>query len=631
MKKNYVLLLMTTLVIFSFLQSCQKDELEFSSEEIISATENDLLKNSYSGKKLKNPYAVENMKKAFKNVKEKNKANKNKVEEDGPERYIIIEDDYTVETSHLYLKFEPATEEEVFEMKKDSTMVLFDYPLDVEFTDEYLDNRTSSDLNAIPIYYTSVPVEKEISANTSPQVIEELYIPEEDPYFDSELQKGKVSKEDKEELLDRLIIEAFKLTDNEDQLEDTSSKEDKKDQNKSFGGYIGEKWTPSGIIKIWDNTFSEEITENVFSHYEYFPCETNDTDLQQPGGPGGLDDGSGTCQRAVYITETTTTDGKFVPLEGAQVLMRQWFTIRQAITDKDGKFTTASLRGTSRYIIQWERYHYSIRNGSVFQAETRGPRVKEQAWIKNIKGGDDEYHGMIHTAAHDYYYGDRFGLTSPPRNSMFGRQMKIAARETAPWGISSSYSHVRGDLTLGIAAHIHIKAWQEPSDRVYGTTIHELGHAAHSVVDRHNYDNIVRDAWVSPWQGGAIKHNNRRLLETWARTVEILFSIKRYKDKFGLDYKYYQRNYQDQTTLGNIHYTSAGYDMTEEINQREHRLYGNGSTLYPIDRVSGYTVKQLEEALEGADSWWQWRDNIRNRFNNPTEIYLNELFANWPN
>jgi hypothetical protein len=33
---------------------------------------------------------------------------------------------------------------------------------------------------------------------------------------------------------------------------------------------------------------------------------------------------------------------------------------------------------SARYIIQWERYNYSIRNGSFFQAELRGPVKKKK-------------------------------------------------------------------------------------------------------------------------------------------------------------------------------------------------------------------------------------------------------------
>jgi hypothetical protein len=58
---------------------------------------------------------------------------------------------------------------------------------------------------------------------------------------------------------------------------------------------------------------------------------------------------------------------------------------------------------------------------------------------------------MIHTAAHIYYYGSRFGLTSPPTNSFWRKQMKIAAREQN--GVSS-HVHQRRWIHL---AQIHIK------------------------------------------------------------------------------------------------------------------------------------------------------------------------------
>ena len=46
----------------------------------------------------------------------------------------------------------------------------------------------------------------------------------------------------------------------------------------------------------------------------------------------------------------------YKPVQGAQVLIRQWFTVRQGITDANGNFSTSSVRGSARYILQWERY-----------------------------------------------------------------------------------------------------------------------------------------------------------------------------------------------------------------------------------------------------------------------------------
>ena len=52
---------------------------------------------------------------------------------------------------------------------------------------------------------------------------------------------------------------------------------------------------------------------------------------------------------------------------------------------------------------------------------------------------------------------------------------------------------------------------------------------------------------------------------------------------------------------------------------------------FPVDRVNSYTLKQLEQSLIGERSWWQWRDNLKSRFDNPTEQFVNELFNNWEN
>lgn len=620
---------MVALIFLSY--SCEKEELEFTEQE--SVTETTTLptnKKVENGKKLQNPYSVKNMRKALGNVKEKNK---NKAE--GADQYIIIDDDYSVSTSHLYLKFEPSTEEEVYQMKKDSSLVFFDYPLDVECTDEFLDNRTSTNPDAIPQYYTAVPVEKPITTTLSPIVLEDLYIPEEDPYFDDAIKgTGKASKTDKDELLKRLLKEAYILTENEDQLDDKSVQDKSENQNK--GWIFGTRWTPSGNIQIWDNTFSGIERVRTFPYYEYYPCDTTIQDPTQPPGLSPIDDGgTGTCQRAVYNYKNVITDGKYVPLEGAQVLMRQWFTIRQGITDSNGNFSTSSLKGNARYIIQWERYEYSIRNGTVFQAETRGPRVKEQAWNKKIKGGDDEYHGMIHTAAYDYYYGNRFGLTSPSKNNPYKRQMKIGARE-----VDGSSSHIPffSMASKGIVPQIFLKAWGDPSDVVYGTTIHELTHSAHRELDRASYNDVVWDAYTnvcfsSPLFNcnanlGPTANNNRRLMETWARTVEIFLTNKRYQIKYGLSRYMYENNLQNQRILPNIHYTSAGWDMMDNTNQR---TTPNFNSLLPQDRVSGYTITQLQSALIGARSWNQWRDNIKNKYYNSTEQHLDELFANWPN
>jgi len=91
------------------------------------------------------------------------------------------------------------------------------------------------------------------------------------------------------------------------------------------------------------------------------------------------------------------------------------------------------------------------------------------------------------------------------------------------------------------------------------------------------------------------------------------------------DYEYEYRNRQDLPINAQPYYTSAGYDLIDTINQRN--LNG---ILYPVDRVSGYTIKQIENSLKNTNSWGEWKEHIKQQNpSNPTNQYIDELFNNW--
>ena len=117
--------------------------------------------------------------------------------------------DFKIEASHVYIKFKPKTAEEEVILKSDSTMYLFDYRLDCEYKDEYLDNRKSLN-DTIPDYYTAIPVNKVIP-NIPFEVIDELYIPEQDEYFNdtNEIEKYLITYQvnNKTDLFNHLIFD----------------------------------------------------------------------------------------------------------------------------------------------------------------------------------------------------------------------------------------------------------------------------------------------------------------------------------------------------------------------------------------------------------------------------------------
>src|SRR5690606_6534976 len=77
-----------------------------------------------------------------------------------------------------------------------------------------------------------------------------------------------------------------------------------------------------------------------------------------------------------------------------------------------------------------------------------------------------------------------------------------------------------------------------------------------------------------------------------------------------------------QSTIAMGYYTSCGFDMIDTRNQN------STNVTRPVDNVSGYTPKQLEQCLPGVTTWSAWKNKIKTVHNNPTEDFLDELFAN---
>ena len=186
-----------------FITSCDKqlDELQPINEDI----------SSFLGKKLENPYSVKNMRKAFENLKQNDKSG--------------------ITVSHLYIKFKPKNEDDLNLIKRDSTLNLFNYPLDyevVEGQEAYRDPEVST---SQPTYlYASIKVDYDIP-DVEYEVIEELFIPEE------------IEEKNDSFYTDDLVYEALRITNNLDY-----------DENEK-----GSKWRPKGTIKLWDKTKNQYV------------------------------------------------------------------------------------------------------------------------------------------------------------------------------------------------------------------------------------------------------------------------------------------------------------------------------------------------------------------------------------
>lgn len=437
-------------------------------------------------------------------------------------------ENFKIEASHIYIKFKPKTIEEESILKNDSTLYLFDYRLDCEYKDGFLEKRKATN-DTIPDYYTAISVDRPIP-NVPFEVIDELYIPEQDAYFNDTYEQEKYlinyQINDKTDLFNHLIYDAFVNTGNEEEVIEPNS-------TPSQRWFFGKRWRPAGTIRIWDVCRSELVSES------------------------------------------------FTPLEGAKILMRQWFTIDSGITNSDGYFSTGLVRGRARYILQWERYQYSIRTGNFGQAELRGPKLKREDWNEDIQGGMNQFYGHIHRGAFHYYYKNIKNLRRPPQNGFWKPQMKIGGFDET--------GNVNGNYRcsarfMGILPAIRIYNPNNTSCEIYATTIHELAHASHFNMKKSDY-----------------RPSDDKVKESWARGVQWDLTRMTYPNYVPSEFR--------------PKYTLVVKDMIDGLSG--------------YDQVTGYDIRQIEDALLGNRTWNEWKDNIKNSYTNATENNLDALFNYW--
>jgi hypothetical protein len=225
--------LLAVLVVVSF--SCQQQPLHIEDETPV-LSEQDMAGMTKLGKQLENPYTVANMRKALENLRtsdSKWKTNAQEVE---------------IFTSHLYLQFKPKNEEEEDILQYDSTLILYDYPLDFEIDepgDFYHDPHIPLDQ---PTYkYAAVEVDQVLPDGVESEVLAELYIPVDDSDETSQNTQAKIADLD---FAYALEDEALRITGN---LAESNQK------NKETTMQAGRsKWRPAGRIRVKDTSNNNE-------------------------------------------------------------------------------------------------------------------------------------------------------------------------------------------------------------------------------------------------------------------------------------------------------------------------------------------------------------------------------------
>jgi hypothetical protein len=414
--------------------SCQiKEDVRVETAVSENFNQKDDLQMMVLGEKLENPYTVENMQKAWQNVKKSKTVAKRGMEEE-------IE----ITTTHLYIRFKPKNEEELTLLEKDTTLLLFDHPLDYEITEEgdfYQDPEIPEEQ---PTYqYTYVEWDKALP-NVSYELLANLYLPYDENEEDEEEEDeeddvlSKTTSLSLSNMAGLLEEEALKITDNLEEEEKNSIFE-------KCWFCRPSKWRPKGKITLWD------------------------TDV-----------------------------GNYIGVEGVKVRAGRWFKWRKAYTNSKGEFVFKSrFRRKVRYKMDWERYHFALRSGFWASAQKRGP-YRNGDWIWQIENGErHQYYGTIFRAAYHYYFKNIKGLRRPPKNSFWKTQLRIRASREQKSSVAGV--HYSGWRAFGLWSPIKIYAYGQSSQNIYATTIHELAHASHYNMDKsdfHDTESKVKESWA---------------------------------------------------------------------------------------------------------------------------------------
>lgn len=120
-----------------------------------------------------------------------------------------------------------------------------------------------------------------------------------------------------------------------------------------------------------------------------------------------------------------------------------------------------------------------------------------------------------------------------------------------------------------------------------------------------------------------------RVMESWARCVEIVLTNLRYKRLGFPNFEYnpeswYPRygNFQYKILDKKNYYTPALFDLIDTINQR------NYDPTYPQDNVTGFTIKEVQDIVQLSNSWGELKDKCKAKHPEKSAT-IDELLSNW--
>ena len=273
-------------------------------------------------------------------------------------------------------------------------------------------------------------------------------------------------------------------------------------------------------------------------------------------------------QGTIKVYDNVIVD--FIPVENVKVRARRWFIVYTDRTDANGYYyMSKTFKRKCNYSLKWSTPRFYVTNGIWFQAIYNGPK-KTGNWNLNIGANEKSIRfATIFRGANRYHYKDIGGLKRPGVLAPIKMAYIDDAGDQAGMNIGNYWQAYIAALP-GIP---NIFIWGKnpydmsyyPTNVLFSTTVHELGHASHiSLIGELTY-----------LYEFVIKSDTRIIPESWANCVEWYITkieynelgISDYDDPDVSPYKYNGDNMQWYTSGYSEVYTPLFIDLFEDYNQ----------------------------------------------------------------
>jgi len=450
---------------------------------------------------------------------------------------------------------------------------------------EYVSIENTEELEEyeIPIFYAIAEKEYNIP-NVPYEIIAELHFTDEDKLEDDP------SNHDEIEFKQNLMYEARKLAGHLDEEEVQDGYINYEEGFEEYGtnseggditpmGLFGKKWRPSGTIYV-----EEDIVRATKNKNHYQPV------------------------RRVRVN----------------VLKWGWLQVEHGSTDWNGYFSTGKIYTKNvHYKVRFKNIHVTIKDNNFYDTANyfSGSHKRQPLNVTFKENGSlTRYHffALIHNATHHYYESclGTYGLKNPGNLNITARYNGSGSDATAQWYPFNSAIRIGRLKSDGN----YLK-----SDGVFATTVHELTHCGHRKLDPEMFSIFQNTNKV-----------RKLMTESWAEGVETILTNNRYWGMYAANgYGIYEAttkgshnstrgwngNRQHDSAVNMNAYTPLVIDLVDGLNQNTLNSY------LPVDRVSGYTLNQIQSALNNSRNLTQWKNKLVNNYNNPTDQFIDDVFS----